>query len=74
MKESSLKAEPAATEAKVDAEPKTSLVEFCLRLSGRDRRVEMIAGFEHVEKMAGRLADVESAYAARFAAFVNKPA
>lgn len=57
-----------------EPEPKVSLMEFCLRLSSRDRRVEMIAGFEHVEKAAGRLADAEAAYAARFDAFVNQPA
>jgi hypothetical protein len=65
------KTEPAAS---AEPAPKTPLVEFCMRLSGRDRRVEMIAGFEHVEKLAGRLADTEQAYAARFEAFVTQPA
>lgn len=50
-----------------------TLTEFCMRLSASDRRVEMIAGFEHSEKAAGRIKDAESAFASRFAAFVNKP-
>ena len=58
--------EPAPTEV--------SLNEFCARLSGGDRRVEMIGGFEAVERRAGREKDLESAYAARFAAFCNQPA
>lgn len=50
-----------------------TLTEFCMRLSGSDRRVEMIAGFEHSEKAAGRVKDAESAFARRYAAFTAKP-
>ena len=50
-----------------------TLTEFCTRLSSSDRRVEMIAGFEHSEKAEGRIKDAESAFVSRYAAFVNKP-
>ncbi|ATI15631.1 hypothetical protein [Bordetella phage vB_BbrM_PHB04] len=53
-------------------EPLT-LNEFCLRLSTRDKRVELIGAFNFVEKQAGRFKDAESNYQARFEAFVNKP-
>jgi len=48
--------------------------EFCARLSVSDRRVELIGAFHAVEKAAGRIKDLESAFAERFAAFVNQPA
>lgn len=51
-----------------------SLSEFCARLSSSDRRVELIGGFEHAERLAGRIKDTESAYAARYAAFLLQPA
>ena len=50
-----------------------TLEEFCIRLSAKDRRVEMIGAFEHVEKTAGRLKDIESEYTARYEEFINKP-
>lgn len=59
-------AEPVAVEV--------SLNEFCARLSGSDRRVEMIGGFEAVERRAGREKDFEAGYMARFTAFCNQPA
>ncbi|MEX3764466.1 hypothetical protein [Paraburkholderia phenoliruptrix] len=61
------------TATAVPAVPLVSLDEFCSRLSARDRRVELIAGFHHVEKAAKKFKDVESNYQARFSAFVNKP-
>lgn len=51
-----------------------ALNEFCARLSATDRRVELIAGFHHQEVAAGRTKDLESAFRARFEAFVNQPA
>lgn len=51
-----------------------SLHEFCTRASATDRRVELIGGFEHAERVAGRLKDTESAYAKRLVAFANQPA
>lgn len=57
----------------VAAEP-LSLNEFCIRLSSSDRRVEMIGAFEHGERNAGRLSDTAQNYAARYQAFINKPA
>lgn len=68
--------EPVAAVAQVEApsEFPLSLEEFCKRLSASDRRVELIGAFHHVEKSAGRDRDTESAYSARFVAFVNQPA
>lgn len=51
-----------------------TLEEFCSRLSLTDKRVELIGAFAHVETAEGRVKDVESAYAARFADFINQPA
>lgn len=58
----------------VDAEMPLSLGEFCTRLSSADRRVELIGGFEHAERIAGRLRDVSTAFMVRFTAFANQPA
>lgn len=51
-----------------------ALEEFCARLSGDDKRVELIGGFHRTEKAAGRNKDTESAYKARYAVFANQPA
>lgn len=51
-----------------------TLNEFCIRLSETDGRVTLIGGFEAVERAAGRTKDRESAYRARYAEFINKPA
>lgn len=50
-----------------------SLNEFCTELSGRDRRVELIAAFAHIERAAGRHHDTRAAYAGRFAAVGSRP-
>lgn len=50
-----------------------TLDEFCTRLSAKDSRVELIAGFHFTEKYAGRVKGAESAYAARYEAFKNQP-
>jgi len=51
-----------------------TLAEFCTRLSVTVKRVELIGGFDHSERAAGRLSDTAENYAARYAAFINKPA
>ena len=50
-----------------------TLDEFCQRLSTTDRRVELIGAFEHMEKRAGHLKDIETAYRSRYEKFVNQP-
>lgn len=51
-----------------------SLDEFCARLSQSDRRVELIGGFHHSERSAGRLKDTSADYQQRFVDFTTKPA
>jgi hypothetical protein len=60
--------------ASVNDEFPLSLDEFCSRLSSSDKRVEMIGAFHHTEKAAGHNKDIESAYIARYSAFINQPA
>lgn len=67
-------AESAATPQNEVAEYDLTLQEFCMRLSSIDKRVELIGGFEHSERVAGRAKDVESAYRQRYTAFINRPA
>lgn len=55
------------------AEFEVTLNEFCTRQSATDRRVELIGAFHHVESVAGRVKDLQSAYAKRFADFANQP-
>lgn len=55
------------------ASQELTLTEFCTRLSITDRRVEMIGGFEYSERIAGRIKDTESGFAARYQVFINKP-
>lgn len=54
-------------------EPKITLTEFCVRVSNKQNRPELLGGFEFVEKAAKRLKDTESAYQARFEAFERTP-
>lgn len=49
------------------------LDEFCSRLSQTDKRVELIGAFHHIESIEGRTKDTSAAFAARFAAFANRP-
>jgi hypothetical protein len=51
-----------------------SLDEFCTRLSATDARVEMIGAFHNGERQVGKSMDLETAFAARYAAFCNAPA
>lgn len=65
------------TDVSVVGEPNEfplTLDEFCARLSTTDKRVELIGAFHSIEKVAGRVKDLESAYATRFSAFINQPA
>jgi len=66
--------EGAAQGALENEEIPLSLEEYCTRLSAVDRRVELISAFHAEEALAGRVVDVESAYALRFDAFINRPA
>lgn len=63
----------AKTTTTPESEP-LSLTEFCIRLSAKDKRVELIGGFEHSERVAGRMSDTAEAYAGRYTAFLNQPA
>ncbi|EJG5414270.1 hypothetical protein NAD41_000871 [Salmonella enterica] len=59
------------------AEPsefKQSLDEFCTQLSVTEPRYGLIAVFHFKEKTAGRVKDFPSAYAKRFADYVNPQA
>ena len=53
------------------APARVSLKRFCMDLSVTDNRVEMIGGFHHTEKVAGRVLDTVEAYTARYAEFAN---
>lgn len=59
---------PAATSVPM------TLDEFCIRLSTTDKRVELIGGFEHIERLAGRTKDTAEAFSKRFTDFINQPA
>lgn len=50
-----------------------SLHEFCSRLSVKVNKPELIAGFEHTERVAGNLSDTDEAFTSRFNDFANKP-
>lgn len=50
-----------------------SLNEFCLRQS-RIQGGALVTAFFHSEQAAGRMKDVQSAYAKRYAEFANTPA
>jgi hypothetical protein len=69
-------AKNATTAASADdtGEIPLSLDEYCTRLSASDRRVELISAFHSDEAAAGRLIDVESAFAGRFDEFTKRPA
>ncbi|HHA3594130.1 TPA: hypothetical protein ACODIZ_003657 [Salmonella enterica subsp. enterica serovar Newport] len=51
-----------------------TLTEFCTRLSVTETRHALIAGFHYTEKAAGRMSDIPSAYAKRYAEFLTTPA
>ena len=67
------KQNPTDTPVANTQEPRLTLAEFCTRLSEKVSRPELLGGFEFVERRAGRVKDVESAYRARFDAFVKTP-
>lgn len=53
------------------APARVSLKRFCMDLSLTDKRVEMIGGFHHTEKFAGRLLDTVENFTARYTAFAD---
>jgi hypothetical protein len=55
------------------ASEELTLVEFCMRLSKSDGRVELIGGFHQSEVAAGHVKDVESEFQSRFNVFINQP-
>ena len=67
------KQNPTDTPVATTQEPRLTLSEFCTRLSEKVSRPELLGGFEFVERRAGRIKDAESAYQARFDAFVKTP-
>lgn len=62
--------------SKVTSEQSTPLTlnEFCIRLSVEDKRVELIGGFEHTERVAGRLSDTYENYSERYKKFTTQAA
>jgi hypothetical protein len=66
-------AAPAAA-ATPQTEFKVSLEHFATQLSSRDKRVALIHGWVHSEKVAKRFRDLPSSYQARFKAFETQPA
>lgn len=57
-----------------NAEVPVALDEFCMRLSQVERSVELIGAFHHLETAAARMSDKPSAYRARFADVLTRPA
>ena len=64
----------SAEQAPAPSDFPLSLSEFCQRLSGTDKRVELIGAFHHAEKSAGAGQDTEGNFRARFEAFAAQPA
>jgi hypothetical protein len=56
-----------------EAQPSVTLDDFCVRISETVRSPELIAGFHHVERAAGRLRGTFDEYKTRFDAFRNLP-
>lgn len=66
--------EQQANQNTQETENAITLDEFCLLLSGSDKRVEMIGAFNHDELQLGHVKDTESNYRSRFDAFTKRPA
>lgn len=49
------------------------LEEFCARLSGTDKRVELIQGFYFEQKRDGKIKGTDAEYHASFQVFITKP-
>lgn len=68
---------PSPPPAPAPPPPPTSfdltLEEYCMRLSGVDPCVEMVAGFHADERAAGRIKDSSENFDGRYAAFKVRP-
>ncbi|MGF6641766.1 hypothetical protein [Paraburkholderia sp. MM6662-R1] len=64
---------PAAAAAKAATPHEMTLERFAIELSQRDKRVGLVNGFVFVEKQARHFKDVESAFQARYDAFIKSP-
>lgn len=65
--------EPAAEQPASPAVQLT-LNEFCMRLSEKEKRVELIGAFNFDESKAKRLKDTFEEYSKRYQDFIKKPA
>ena len=52
---------------------KVSLEHFATQLSSRDKRVALIHGWVHTERVAKHMRDLPANYQARYVAFENQP-
>lgn len=57
-----------------DSTPNVTLDNFCIALSARDRRVELIGAFHFDQRAAQQLFDTPANYQKRFDAFATQPA
>jgi hypothetical protein len=62
-----------SVESTTPAEHEITLTQFGIEFSKSERRVELMNAFIFMERQAGVIKDIKSAYLARFDAFVNKP-
>jgi len=56
-----------------DSTPNVNLDDFCVTLSARDRRVELIGAFHHSQKVSGQLFDTPENFQERFDEFATAP-
>ena len=61
-------------ESEMEPEPKITLDEFCLGVSQRDKRVELIAGFHAEQRARGVVKAAPSEFRAALEAFATRPA
>ena len=67
-------AKPDAAEPLPETQPSITVEDFAARASATDKRVELLTAFAREEAGAGRGADTEAAFQARYAAFATRPA
>lgn len=73
-KDQSTKVEAPAEQAATEQAAVLTLNEFCIRLSAKDKRVELIGAFEFTERQAKRLKATEKEFSERYQAFLKQPA